>query len=381
MEMKKISAFLFLFSLCILLGACASQTPDNISSAAQQPQTPIPVVDAPADVPDQILTEETGDAYALEELMAEVLRIQAGASGCSLRAVSCAVKFMDWGTTTSMTEEEIYNAVAVYLSSMSESELVDYLEQLKLLDSSYLQLLAPGQEELLESAGCTDTGYPWSSEPIWAVEQFMIATTVRQTSQISLSSANMEGLYSDYLFYSHRVLLEGESAADSPVPINYTVLMEHRAADGLHSLGYCLYDINLDGLDELLIGSVEQPTVVYDIVSLVDGQVTPIFQGWARNAAHICTDGTIAVLGSGGAAYTRYTYYSLQNGQLSHVGSIIFDAASSPNAPWFYTADTDEDLANDTPITEEQALSFTRQYESTYISFDFSPFAIMGLHP
>ena len=373
--MKKILALL-LAALCLCLAACASDSasdaPDNVMAA---PATPVPTVFLP-----QLTPGYAEDAVPLEELMADfATKIQAGSAGSSLKAVGQAVRLMDWGVSTVMSEEEIFMAVDSFLSGLDESAHAEYLTQIRLLDESYLTLLTSGQELLLETAGCADTAYPWSDSPIPAVESFMKACGVRNTPNLFLGTAQVEDPYSPLLKSYYLAFLEGWDADTvMEAGLNHILVMEFAPYSPFSSLGYARHDINGDGVLELIIGDTNEAGTVYGIYTQQDGQPVEVFSGWNRNKAFICTDGTVVVRGSGGAAITYYSYYKLEGGALKVFGSIIHEGNASPDAPWFIGYDDDKDITNDSHATEEQAMGLIQQFEAMYIPFSLAPLSTAG---
>ena len=73
---------------------------------------------------------------------------------------------------------------------------------------------------------------------------------------------------------------------------------------GESSLGYCTMDINGDGIEELMIGSVNENAytgMFFDLYTIVDGQISLVISSGERDRYYLCEDYTIANEGSGGA--------------------------------------------------------------------------------
>lgn len=157
-------------------GAQASDKP----AATEAVPTETPASPPASDAASASAEASSADAETLRGLMADFGdKIQAGSAGSSLKAAGQAVRLINWGIATKMSGEEISKVVSEYISTMDGYKTEEYITQIELLDSTYRQLLTPGQEEFLESAGCADSGYPWGSEPIPAVEAFFEAAGVR----------------------------------------------------------------------------------------------------------------------------------------------------------------------------------------------------------
>lgn len=378
--MKKALILILVFALSLSVSACASPAsiPNAPDNQIQPQQTPVPSVN----VSDNRLPTPAipVDEVPLETLMADfATKIQAGSAGSSLKAVGQAVRFMDWAVDTYMSEEEIFAAVDFYLSGLDDATLAEYMMQLELLDYTYQLLLTPGQEELLATAGCSESNYPWSDKPLRAAESFMNAAGLRDTYQLPMEYVETADVYAELLRNYYLAFNEGwDEQFCSEKGLNYMFIMEFSPYEPLNNLGYAKHDINADGLEELIIADMNTPTTVYQIYSQQGGQPFNVFEGWARNVAYICSDGSIVVRGSGGAAVTYYTYYKLDGTTLNVFGSVIHDGNTSPNAPWFVSQDGDMDITNDLPASQEQAQSIISQYEAMYIPFSLTPLSALA---
>lgn len=114
-------------------------------------------------------------------------------------------------------------------------------------------------------------------------------------------------------------------------------------------LGYALLDLDDDGTDELIIANDAERQVIYDLYSLVDGNVVHVFTGWDRNSYELREGYRILNIGSNSAASTDYVYCHLSGGKLVTDSLIRFDAMQDPDHPWF-RGTGENDLA---PITDE----------------------------
>lgn len=129
------------------------------------------------------LKDESRHLTALMEGFAE--NLQPGTAGSSLKAAKEAVRLMDWGMVTKMTEAEIKETVEAFFDGKDSEFIEDYTMKLEQLDETCQLLLTDGQEDFLTSAGCTDTAYPWGGKPIAAVETFFGLVGLRAASDES----------------------------------------------------------------------------------------------------------------------------------------------------------------------------------------------------
>lgn len=65
---------------------------------------------------------------------------------------------------------EIKREVVEWMSEKGNDEQVNFSRKLSSVYEAYQQLLGSDAEKLLVSAGCDDTGYPWSDSPVETIE-------------------------------------------------------------------------------------------------------------------------------------------------------------------------------------------------------------------
>ena len=142
---------------------------------------------------------------------------------------------------------------------------------------------------------------------------------------------------------------------------------------GESSLGYCIMDINGDGIDELMIGSVNENAytgMFFDLYTMVDGQMLLVVSSGERDSYYLCEDYTIANEESGGALSSVSGYYDLVSDQLQLKEGVLLDGYDYPDTPWFYTTtDIHEDYS--TSISESEARGIIAKY--TYMTIPYVP--------
>ncbi|MCM1082847.1 MAG: hypothetical protein NC393_04020 [Clostridium sp.] len=146
--------------------------------------------------------------------------------------------------------------------------------------------------------------------------------------------------------------------------LNY-MCMYHKGT-GLNDVGYTFYDINLDGIEELIVGD---EGYIFDVYTYQDNQVMLVAQSGERIRYGICENGVISLLASGGAARTYYVYYMLEPnaGELNLIECIAFNFDLNPDNPYFYTTSDFEDETLYTQIDEETADEIMRKYQGVDI--------------
>lgn len=141
---------------------------------------------------------------------------------------------------------------------------------------------------------------------------------------------------------------------------------------GTYKLGYMKKDLDNDGIDELIFGEIPSKNgnkVIYDIFTIQDGECVHVATGWERERFYLCTDGTIGNEGSGGAAYSSWTYYKYSNAKLDFIES-VYTNDKVPGQRYYYA--TDEKKQTEEPISEETAKEIIENY--TYEELDLTPF-------
>lgn len=136
-------------------------------------------------------------------------------------------------------------------------------------------------------------------------------------------------------------------------------------------IGYCTMDIDGDGIEELLIGSVNKDAdtaMFFDLYTMVNGQRTLVISSGERDRYYLCEDHTIANEASGGALSSSFKYYDFVSGQLQIKENVFLDGYDHPENPWFYT--TTEDCSDySTPISEEEGQNIREKYSHMNIPY------------
>ena len=381
--MKKLFAFVLTLITALSLCACGSGT----AEPAEATPSPAPVESAaptaeaePAD--NAALAAQTAELTALLDDFGTM--IQSGSAGSSLRAVAQAARLMDWGMSTGMTDAQISAAAADYLAALGEDAKALYLMQIDSLDYAYKQLLQPGQEELLSEAGCADAAYPWSDSPIPAVESLMTALGARSAGAEAETSAgaasDMQSVggapnaYAGILDAYYTAVTQQPEFSDLPAGVNfdlYPFICQN-------SLGFCYYDVNSDGVQELLIGPVGpdySSAWIFDAYTVADGQCITLFQGYERNYLVLLSDGTLVNRSSSGASVNSDVFSHLGGGALVPFYSLIVNSTVNVDNPYFVSngGDMNSDPATWQSISQQEYEQISAAYEAQTVTLDYTP--------
>ena len=145
----------------------------------------------------------------------------------------------------------------------------------------------------------------------------------------------------------------------------------------LDKIGYVYYDVNYDGIEELLIGEIsggEWKGVVYDIYTMVNREPKHVVSGGARNRYYVCDDSFICNEYSSGADESGTSVYILveNSAELYPQVSFKYDAYTNPDKPWFisYGNELNKDSWKN---VDEKELKERKSVFDRYIRFDFIP--------
>lgn len=97
------------------------------------------------------------------------------------------------------------------------------------------------------------------------------------------------------------------------------------------TLGYILRDLDGNGVEELIFGENGEggwDGIVYDLYTIVDGEVVHIFDGWERNRYYLCENGCIAKESDGSAFEFSFAYYAYSGTELALIEAVIYNNES-----------------------------------------------------
>ena len=142
-------------------------------------------------------------------------------------------------------------------------------------------------------------------------------------------------------------------------------------------IGYVYWDVNADGIDELLIGEIadgEWKGIIYDIYTMVDRKPQHVVSGGSRNRFYVCDDTFICNEYSSGAMESGVrTYILVENStELYPQVSFKYDAYTNPKNPYFlsYGNGVNEDEWEN---VSEEVFNERKKIFEKYERFDFIP--------
>ena len=139
-------------------------------------------------------------------------------------------------------------------------------------------------------------------------------------------------------------------------------------------IGYIYYDINCDGIDELLIGEIAEGSwkgVIYDIYTMVDRNPKHVISGGSRNRYYVCDNSFICNEYSAGAMESGVRVYNLVENSTELFPQVNFkyDGYENSKNPWFISYSNESNWEN---VSEQKFKERKKTFEK-YERFDFIP--------
>ncbi len=141
----------------------------------------------------------------------------------------------------------------------------------------------------------------------------------------------------------------------------------------LDKIGYAYYDINADGIEELVIGEIAEGSwkgVIYDIYTMVNRKPKHVISGGARDRYYVCDYSFVCNEYSSGAMESGVIVYNLVENSTELYPQISFkyDGYENPQKPWFYSY-SDGVWQN----VSEKDYNNRKEIFNRYERFDFTP--------
>lgn len=190
------------------------------------------------------------------------------------------------------------------------------------------------------------------------------------------SGAKGENLYNEELDKHIKALKENwdSSKLESENMSTMYALMADGDGDIFDKVGYAYKDLNVDGIDELIIGEVSDDTdsEMYDVYTMVNGKAEHVLSGWDRNRYYSYESGLIVNEYSDGADSSGVAVYALTSNstELFPQLSFKYDGYTDEKNPWFIAYDKNGDDWNYQPADEKQFDEFQDRF-SKHEKIDF----------
>lgn len=140
-----------------------------------------------------------------------------------------------------------------------------------------------------------------------------------------------------------------------------------------NGVGFVPYDLDGDGIYELLIGNMsreEEGKIIYAAYKLEDGRAKQLFVSGERDRYYLLNTvggtGNIARVMSNSAFNSEEYELLYKNGVITVVKGIIYNEGANKIKPWFETTDYDHNVSNDESVGENYAKAVIKNLENRY---------------
>ncbi len=145
----------------------------------------------------------------------------------------------------------------------------------------------------------------------------------------------------------------------------------------LDNVGYAYYDVNDDGIDELLIGGIYDDGykgVIFDLYTMVNRKPTLVFSGDnSDNAFFVCNNNFICNEYSESEKYETRGIYSIEQNSatMNILIRYIYDENANKKNPWFMSVGLSDERKS---VKKKDVLRDIKIYND-YKKFDYIPFS------
>lgn len=156
--------------------------------------------------------------------------------------------------------------------------------------------------------------------------------------------------------------------------------------NAINNIGYTFYDVNGDGVAELIIGAISEESdgkyygqYIYSVYTHKD---TPhlLLEGWSRNRCFLLDDGTFYTEGSSGAMYSVFENYMLgpNETELTYIDYYFTKEKDETFEEYgFYHNTTgDWDITVSEELGEDEYWNKSAEYSSRIRTLEFTPFSM-----
>lgn len=179
------------------------------------------------------------------------------------------------------------------------------------------------------------------TEEVSSEAEEILSETDNKSGINETEAANIPEAYKGIIHQAYELIIADDEevfAEDGTIGI----LEAHIGRDTeetLSHVGYMLYDVDGNGVEELIIADMGEgswDSRILAMYSLSDDKPVLVIDGWARNRFYILNDGMFYYEGSGGAAYTTFaTYHMAEDGiSLAPVDYYFSDYREDSGQEW-----------------------------------------------
>ncbi len=150
--------------------------------------------------------------------------------------------------------------------------------------------------------------------------------------------------------------------------------------DPMNRIGYYLYDVDKDGIQELFIGENDigdYRTSIYQVYTVTDGERRIVLEGGERDRYYLGKDDTIYNEGSGSASNYVLFHYKMEGPykQLYPIDGVVYESSlvDPAKGPYFSAPTCNWDVTNAKQVDQAYFDGFVNKAESNYANIRYTP--------
>ena len=168
----------------------------------------------------------------------------------------------------------------------------------------------------------------------------------------------------------------------------YEATRELSREDAFSTIGYHIEDVNNDGVDDLMIGYINNETdskfygsLIYGLYTYIEGTPTCLLEGYARNRVSWRGENQFISEGSAGAIYYIFSTYELVEGETEfRCIDYYFTSEKDGNfedvrAYYNNTGEWDTSVSQELECTLDEFWVFIDEYSAETETIEFIPFS------
>lgn len=186
---------------------------------------------------------------------------------------------------------------------------------------------------------------------VWFGKGFLARDAAQEQATVPVDQQQTETDLEENIWRYKEVFLKYFQAIEEdwkPEDCEYNGISIVCAGMEADQLGFAFLDLDGNGIKELILAKNDESQSILDLYTYSEGKVVHIFSGYDRTEFFLREGNLIYQVGSGGAAVTYYTFWRCQGTELTEEESIVYDADTDPDNPWFMGKDL-------RPVTEAEA--------------------------
>ncbi|MCR4807347.1 MAG: haloacid dehalogenase-like hydrolase [Lachnospiraceae bacterium] len=225
-----------------------------------------------------------------------------------------------------------------------------------------------------------EDGMPDSYKALYDGAEDIIKTLVPKGEGEYVHGAGCKGedMYSDVLKKYVKAVKgkwDSNKLEEEDMSPEYNAINVATGGDAINNVGYAYFDVNNDGIDELLIGEIAEGDLkgtVYDIYTMEDREPVHVLSGTGRNRYYALEYGMICNERSLGAGAMEWQSYDIEPNTVNLLPQLGVkeDAYEDMNSPWSVNFGSEDEWEK---IDEEAFDDYKSRFE--YVRFDFTPLA------